>query len=53
MGNMGISYLVMLLTMTYQVELFIAVLLGLGLGHLIKKKNRLKIIMLCDLSKKK
>ncbi|CAD7961879.1 unnamed protein product [Amoebophrya sp. A25] len=32
-GNMFIGYLVMLITMTYSVELFLAVIIGLGIGH--------------------
>ena len=42
--QMGISYLLMLIAMTFNVYLFLAVILGAGLGHLLFGWRRTTVI---------
>lgn len=42
--QMGISYLLMLIAMTFNIYLFLAIILGAGLGHLLFGWRRSSII---------
>ena len=42
--QMGISYLLMLIAMTFNIYLFLAVILGAGLGHFLFGWRRTRVI---------